>query len=206
MTPLERRCLDRGLSMSRQRRLIIRALSEAQEHLSAADLHRRLTAFAPDISLATVYRTLTLFEEVGVLKRLDFGDRTMRYEEAAKAPHDHLIDVTDGSVVEFQVPEVGRLLAEVAGRLGYRLNGYRLDVFATPVGQSEAAKPTLEVAGKMSVLVCDDAGSRQPHSIDCERAGGTSNAHSSDILGVAVELASAGQGVGIADTPVGQAV
>lgn len=149
MTPLERRCLDRGLSMSRQRLLIIRALSEAQEHLSAADLHRRLAAFAPDISLATVYRTLTLFEEVGVLKRLDFGDRTMRYEEAAKAPHDHLIDVTNGSVVEFEVPEVARLLAEVADRLGYRLNGYRLDVFATPVGQSEAAKPALEPAGEI---------------------------------------------------------
>lgn len=148
MTPLERRCLDRGLPMSRQRRLIIQALSDARGHLSAAELHWRVTALDPDISLATVYRTLTIFEEEGILKRLDFGDRTMRYEEAAKEPHDHLLDLTDGSVVEFQAPEVARLLAEVAGRLGYRLDGYRLDVFATPVGRVAANKPSIEADGR----------------------------------------------------------
>ncbi|MCG5243803.1 Fur family transcriptional regulator [Azospirillum doebereinerae] len=132
MTSLERLCQERGLSMSRQRRLIIRVLSEARTHLSAADLHQRVTELDPDISLATIYRTLTIFEEEGVLKRLDFGDRKMRYEQADKEPHDHLLDTTDGSVVEFQAPEVAALLATIAARLGYRLDGYRLDVFASP--------------------------------------------------------------------------
>ncbi|MBP2230980.1 Fur family ferric uptake transcriptional regulator [Azospirillum agricola] len=133
MKSLEQRCVEHGLSMGRKRRLIIRVLSEAEGHLSAADLHRRVVALDRSISLATVYRTLTIFEEIGVLKRLDFGDRTMRYEEADKTPHDHLLDMTDGGVVEFQAPEVAALLAEVADRLGYRLKGYRLDLYATPV-------------------------------------------------------------------------
>jgi len=143
MTGLEQRCLDRGLSMGRKRRLIIGILSDAREHLSAADLHRRVAAVDPSISLATVYRTLTIFEAVGVLKRLDFGDRTMRYEEADKTPHDHLLDLTNGAVVEFSAPEVAALLAGIVGRLGYRLHGYRLDVQATPLdggrGRADAA-------------------------------------------------------------------
>jgi Fur family ferric uptake transcriptional regulator len=144
MSSLEQLCLDRGLSMSRQRRSIIRVLSEAKEHLSAADLHRRVAALDPEISLATVYRTLTIFEAAGVLKRFDFGDQTMRYEDAAKAPHDHLIDVMDGSVVEFRAPEVAALLAEIVAGLGYRLEGYRLDVFASPAdSRNTAASPGL---------------------------------------------------------------
>lgn len=148
MTPLERLCLDRGLSMSRQRRVIIRVLSEARGHLSAADLHQRVTVLDPDISLATIYRTLTIFEEEGVLKRLDFGDRRMRYEPAGKEPHDHLLDSTDGSVVDFRAPEVAALLAEVVARLGYRLDGYRLDVFASPCAPHEGARAAETQAGR----------------------------------------------------------
>lgn len=126
---LEQRCLDYGLHISRQRRIILSVIGEARDHPSAEDIHKRAIGIDPRISLATVYRTLNLLSETGLLSRVAFGDRKARYEEASEGHHEHLIDVETGKVIEFSDAAIETLLREAARRLGYRVLQYRLEIF-----------------------------------------------------------------------------
>lgn len=126
---IERLCLDKGLKMTEQRRVIAKVLSEAADHPDVEELHQRAAAADPRISIATVYRTVKLWEEANILERHDFGDGRARYEEAPEVHHDHLIDIKSGEVIEFRNEEIERLQHEVAERLGFRLVGHRLELF-----------------------------------------------------------------------------
>jgi Fur family ferric uptake transcriptional regulator len=135
---LEQLCVDKGLKMTEQRRIIARVLSEAADHPDVEAVHRRAAALDPKISIATVYRTVRLFEEASILARHDFGDGRARYEEATSDHHDHLIDMQTGHVIEFRNEEIEKLQRQVAERLGYRLVGHRLELFAVPLaGKAE---------------------------------------------------------------------
>ena len=139
-TNLEQRCVELGLKMTGQRRVIARVLSEADDHPNVELVHRRANSIDDRISLATVYRTLRLFEEVDILERHDFGDGRARYEQADQDHHDHLIDVKSGKVIEFQNREIEKLQSAVAKRLGYKLVGHRLELYAVPLGDDAPDK------------------------------------------------------------------
>jgi Fur family ferric uptake transcriptional regulator len=132
---IENLCIAKGMRMTEQRRVIARVLSAAQDHPDVEELHRRAHAVDPRISIATVYRTVRLFEEAGILSRLDFRDGRSRYEEASDAHHDHLIDMTTGKVIEFVDPEIEALQEAIARRLGYRLVDHRLELYGLPVDE-----------------------------------------------------------------------
>ncbi len=138
---IEQLCVEKGLKMTGQRRVIARVLSEATDHPDVEQVYRRAAAIDPRISIATVYRTVKLFEEASILARLDFGDGRARYEEAPEEHHDHLIDVKSGTVIEFHNEEIERLQREVARRLGYELVGHRLELFGVPLGARESDPP-----------------------------------------------------------------
>jgi Fur family transcriptional regulator, ferric uptake regulator len=129
---LEQLCLDRGLKMTEQRRIIARVLSESADHPNVEQVYRRASAIDARISIATVYRTVRLFEEASILAKHDFGDGRARYEEMPSAHHDHLIDLQSGRVVEFRNEEIERLQQLVADELGYELVGHRLELYAVP--------------------------------------------------------------------------
>jgi Fur family ferric uptake transcriptional regulator len=118
--------------MTEQRRVIARVLSESEDHPNVEEVFSRATKIDPRISLATVYRTVRLFEESGILTRLDFRDGKARYEESAAEHHDHLIDVETGDIIEFQNSEIERLQKEVAESYGYELVDHRLELYARP--------------------------------------------------------------------------
>lgn len=130
---LEKRCIERGLKMTEQRRVIARVLSDSTDHPDVELLYRRVTAIDPRISIATVYRTVRLFEEADILEKHDFGDGRARYEEAPEEHHDHLIDVQSGKVIEFTDPQIEELQRAIAARLGYRLVDHRLELYAVPL-------------------------------------------------------------------------
>jgi Fur family ferric uptake transcriptional regulator len=130
---IENLCIAKGMRMTDQRRVIARVLSDAQDHPDVEELHRRAHAVDPRISIATVYRTVRLFEEAGIISRLDFRDGRSRYEEAPEAHHDHLIDMTTGKVIEFVDPEIEALQEAIARRLGYRLVDHRLELYGLPI-------------------------------------------------------------------------
>ena len=130
---LEELCAARGLKLTPQRQVIARVLSEAADHPHVEEVYRRAAAIDTRISLATVYRTVRLFEEEGILERHDFGDGKARYEEAAGEHHDHLIDLESGEVIEFQDDEIEAIQKRIAARLGYRLTGHRLELFGSPL-------------------------------------------------------------------------
>ncbi len=130
---IEKLCVDKGLRMTEQRRVIARVLSESHDHPDAEELHRRAAAIDSHISIATVYRTVRLFEEAGILERHDFRDGRSRYEEAPEEHHDHLIDLTSGKVIEFRDEEIERLQQLVAERLGFKLVDHRLELYGTPI-------------------------------------------------------------------------
>jgi Fur family transcriptional regulator, ferric uptake regulator len=132
---LEKLCVDKGLRMTDQRRVIARVLSEAHDHPDVEELHRRAHAIDPHISIATVYRTVRLFEESGILTRHDFRQSRSRYEEASEVHHDHLIDMKTGRVVEFVDEEIEALQEKIASRLGYRLIDHRLELYAVPADE-----------------------------------------------------------------------
>src|SRR3979409_1561721 len=117
-------CAERGLKMTDQRRVIARVLSEAHDHPDVEAVHRRSTAIDPNISIATVYRTVRLFQEAGILAKHDFGDGRARYEETPTEHHDHLIHVQTGKVVEFHNGEIEELQRKIAEKAGYRLVGH----------------------------------------------------------------------------------
>ena len=133
---IERLCVERGLKMTGQRRVIARVLSEAQDHPDVEELYRRAAALDERISIATVYRTVRLLEEKGILARRDFGGSRARYEPTAHGRHYHLIDVDTGKVIEFEDPEHERLMQAIAARLGFDLVSHRLELF----GSRRAAK------------------------------------------------------------------
>ena len=130
---LEQLCIDKGLKMTEQRRVIARVLSDAADHPDVEQVHRRAVEIDPHISIATVYRTVRLFEEANILARHDFGDGRARYEEMPTAHHDHLIDIQSGRVVEFHNEKIEILQRLVAKELGYQLVGHRLELFAVPL-------------------------------------------------------------------------
>nr|WP_246404184.1 MULTISPECIES: transcriptional repressor [Novosphingobium] len=127
------------MRITEQRRVIAKVLSESDDHPDVDQLHARATAVDPGISIATVYRTVRLFEEAGILDRHDFGDGRARYEAAPEAHHDHLIDVETGHVIEFVDPELEALQRQIAERLGYRLVDHRLELFGVKL-EREAKK------------------------------------------------------------------
>tara|TARA_B100000678_G_scaffold237002_1_gene206707 strand:+ start:1606 stop:2028 length:423 start_codon:yes stop_codon:yes gene_type:complete len=126
---LEQLCADKGLRITEQRRVIARVLSESDDHPDVEMVHARASEIDPGISIATVYRTVRLFEEAGILDRHDFGDGRARYEAAPEAHHDHLIDVESGKVVEFVDPELEALQKQIAEKLGYRLVDHRMELY-----------------------------------------------------------------------------
>jgi Fur family ferric uptake transcriptional regulator len=126
---VERLCIEQGIRLTEQRRVVARVLSESGDHPDVEELHRRASEVDRRISIATVYRTVRLFEEAGILDRHDFGDGRARYEMSPEEHHDHLIDVRSGKVIEFQDEKIEALQVEIARRLGYRLVDHRLELF-----------------------------------------------------------------------------
>ncbi len=126
------RCEAKGLRLTEQRRTIAAVLEEAEDHPDVEELYARASTVDPRISLATVYRTVKLFEEAGILERLDFRDGRARYEDADRDHHDHLIDLHSGEVIEFVDAEIEELQEKIAQKLGYDLKGHRLELYAVP--------------------------------------------------------------------------
>jgi Fur family transcriptional regulator, ferric uptake regulator len=129
MNRIEKACIERGMRMTEQRRVIAGVLAGAEDHPDVEELHRRTAAVDPRISIATVYRTVKLFEDAGILERHDFRDGRSRYEEARDHHHDHLIDLQSGDVIEFRNEEIERLQEIVARELGYKLVDHRLELY-----------------------------------------------------------------------------
>ncbi len=126
------RCEAAGLRMTEQRRVIARVLQDSTDHPDVEELYARAAAQDASISIATVYRTVKLFEESGILDRLEFGDGRARYEDAERDHHDHLIDLTSGKVIEFVDPEIEELQERIAAKLGYTLRGHKLELYGVP--------------------------------------------------------------------------
>lgn len=137
MDRIEKLCVDKGLRMTEQRRIIARVLSASDDHPDAEELHRRANVLDASISLATVYRTVKLFEDSGIIERHDFRDGRARYEEVPDEHHDHLIDVKSGQVVEFHSEEIERLQEEIARKLGYKLVDHRLELYGVPLQEND---------------------------------------------------------------------
>lgn len=132
-TTISDRCEAKGLRMTEQRRIIARVLDESEDHPDVEKLYARAAAADPRISIATVYRTVKLFEEAGILERREFGDGRARYESAERDHHDHLIDLNSGEVIEFVDAEIEHLQERIAAKLGYRLKGHRLELYGVPL-------------------------------------------------------------------------
>ena len=132
---LEDACAAKGLRMTEQRRVIARVLDAATDHPDVEELYRRASAVDAKISMSTVYRTVKLFEDAGIVERHDFGEGRARYETMPEEHHDHLIDVRSGEVIEFRDEEIERLQEAIAARLGYRLVDHRLELYALPQDQ-----------------------------------------------------------------------
>jgi Fur family transcriptional regulator, ferric uptake regulator len=139
MDRIEKLCVEKGMRMTEQRRVIARVVSESHDHPDVEELHRRAVAVDPHISIATVYRTVRLFEEAGILERHDFRDGRSRYEEVPETHHDHLIDMKTGRVIEFVEPEIERLQHEIARKLGYKLVDHRLELYGVPMDDKTKA-------------------------------------------------------------------
>ncbi len=135
---LELVCTEKGLRMTGQRRVIARVLSDAHDHPDVEEVHRRAATQDPRISLATVYRTVRLFEEQGIVERHAFGESgRARYEQAGQRHHDHLIDLDTGKVIEFRNEQIEKLQEIVARELGYRLTGHRLELYGHAIREGE---------------------------------------------------------------------
>src|SRR6266478_2135374 len=130
---IEAACAAKGMRMTEQRRVIARVLAAADDHPDVEELYRRCAAIDEHISISTVYRTVKLFEDAGIIERHEFRDGRARYEQMPDTHHDHLINLRTGEVIEFQSEEIERLQAEIAKRLGYRLVDHRLELYALPL-------------------------------------------------------------------------
>ena len=127
------RCETKGLRMTGQRRTIAGVLEDADDHPDVEELYARASALDSAISIATVYRTVKLFEEAGILERVEFGDGRARYEDAERDHHDHLIDLNSGEVIEFVDPDIEALQEKIAAKLGYQLKGHKLELYGVPI-------------------------------------------------------------------------
>ena len=137
---LEKLCEELGLKMTEQRRVIARVLSLSKDHPDVEEVYRRSMKVDDKISLATVYRTVRLFEDVNLIQRHDFGDGRSRYELSSQKHHDHLIDLESGEVIEFTNDEIERLQTKIAKEYGYKLTGHRLDLFGVRIDQDEGSE------------------------------------------------------------------
>ncbi|MEM6563932.1 MAG: Fur family transcriptional regulator [Pseudomonadota bacterium] len=127
------RCEAKGVRMTGQRRVVAQVLEDSEDHPDVEELYARASAVDNGISLATVYRTVKLFEEAGILDKLEFGDGRARYEDAERDHHDHLIDINSGEVIEFVDSEIEALQEKIARKLGYELRGHRLELYGVPL-------------------------------------------------------------------------
>src|SRR5207237_5210194 len=134
-TNIEALCASKGMRMTEQRRIIARVLADSDDHPDVEELYRRCAEIDKNISISTVYRTVKLFEDAGIIERHDFREGRARYEQIPESHHDHLINLRTGEVIEFQSEEIERLQAEVARRLGYRLIEHRLELYALPLDE-----------------------------------------------------------------------
>ena len=134
---IEAQCVAKGMRMTEQRRVIARALAQSADHPDVEELYRRCAEIDPHISISTVYRTVKLFDDAGIIERHDFREGRARYEQISETHHDHLIDLRSGRVIEFQSEEIERLQADIARRLGYRLVDHRLELYAVPLADAK---------------------------------------------------------------------
>ena len=137
---IEALCAAKGMRMTEQRRTIARVLAQADDHPDVEELYRRASKVDERISISTVYRTMKLFEDSGIIERHDFREGRARYEQIPESHHDHLINLRTGDVVEFRSEEIERLQAEVARKLGYRLVDHRLELYAVPLDTSKTRR------------------------------------------------------------------
>ena len=144
---IEQQCQEKGMKMTGQRRIIARVLSDAADHPDVEEVHRRATKEDASISIATVYRTVRLFEDAGILERLDFGDGRARYEEASDDHHDHLIDIQSGRVIEFHNAAIEALQEKIAAELGFRLVGHKLELYGVPLKSAADVNPGEDADG-----------------------------------------------------------
>ena len=135
---IEALCADKGLRITEQRKVIARVLGDSEDHPDVETLHQRASAIDSNISIATVYRTVRLFEEAGILAKHDFGDGRARYEETPDEHHDHLIDIQSGKVVELHNDEIEELQRKIAEKAGYKLVGHRLELYGVPLDGKNA--------------------------------------------------------------------
>ena len=135
-----KRCETKGLRMTDQRRTIAKLLESTNDHPDVEELHKRVNQVDQSISLATVYRTVKLFEESGILEKLEFGDGRARYEDADREHHDHLINIQNGKVIEFVDSDIELLQEKIANKLGYRLLGHKLELYGVPLVKSDFDK------------------------------------------------------------------
>ncbi len=133
MSRIERLCIDKGMKMTGQRRVIAQVLSDAHDHPDVEEVYRRSSAVDSKISIATVYRTVRLFEEASILERHDFGEGRARYEEATDDHHDHLIDIQSGKVIEFKNEAIEALQEQIAQKYGFKLIGHKLELYCVPL-------------------------------------------------------------------------
>ena len=136
---LEQACIDQGMRMTEQRRVIARVLEAADDHPDTEELYHRAVEIDPKISISTVYRTMALFEEAGIIERHDFRDGRSRYEPVPESHHDHLIDMKSGKVIEFRNEQIEALQEAIARELGYKLIDHRLELYAVPLANAENA-------------------------------------------------------------------
>ena len=134
---IEKLCVEKGMRMTDQRRVIARVLSNATDHPDVEDVYRRATRVDGGISIATVYRTVRLFQEAGILERHDFRDGRSRYEPVSEDHHDHLIDLDSGKVLEFQSEEIERLQRRIAEEMGFRLVDHRMELYGVPLDRDK---------------------------------------------------------------------
>jgi len=130
------RCEQKSLRMTSQRKIIAQVLEDTADHPDVEELYTRASKIDPTISIATVYRTVKLFDEAGILDKLEFGDGRARYEDAERDHHDHLIDINSGSVIEFVDSDIEKLQEKIASKLGYKLMGHKLELYGVPLKKS----------------------------------------------------------------------
>ena len=137
---IEAQCIAKGMRMTEQRRIIARVLADSADHPDVEELYRRCAEIDQHISISTVYRTVKLFEDSGIISRHDFREGRARYEQIPDAHHDHLINLRSGEVIEFQSEEIERLQREVARKLGYKLVDHRLELYAVPLDDEKSKR------------------------------------------------------------------
>ena len=130
---IEKKCIDQGVRLTDQRKLVAKVMSESEDHRDVDELHKRVSKLDSKISIATVYRTVKLFEEAGIVAKHDFKGTKARYEEAPQEHHDHLIDVNTGEIIEFVNDDIEKLQQKVAEKLGYKLVDHRLELYGSKI-------------------------------------------------------------------------